>query len=200
MNDVNIIITENIENINIIVNEETNSIALNIDESNEQVSITVSENIASEGLASDYGFAFYQHSIPQKFSAGVRKKLLINPSFEINQLRTPFNNHNFIQDEKLIARQVNDYVSLAVRFFVTSEIIDTVFRLELDIGGEFNSIEKPVIKTNVGAGEEDVITEFFVVFTGSTFIENGGEFFITSNSNLEITKMDIRLSPMSASL
>lgn len=146
----------------------------------------------------DYGFAFYKHSgDPQPVLAGVRTRLEITPSFVINNLHLPFADHSFIQDNKIVPRAVNDVIEIAVRFHVTPEVIGAEFRLDLDIEGTFNNIERPVLKTNVDAGQTDVITTFIKVFTGDTFIANGGKFYITPTTNIEISQLDIRLFPTS---
>lgn len=150
----------------------------------------------------DYGWVFASRSTPaQPIFEGVRAEISIDPTSTIDRLKGLFAGHSFISENRIQPRAVDDFILIEIRLEVTSTAMNTQLTIDLDIGGSFGIIERRDIVMPGSAGETLQVTpSAFAVFTGSTFLANGGAIYITATSDVTIDTVDFRILPESGAL
>lgn len=196
VNDVNdeFIFVENTDNINFEILENT-----------ELLNFEVKETliINSSGLKSStgtFGYYFYTDS-GNSLEIQQRQRLKIDGGGVIfNSLKLPFTDQLISQDQDGIIFQpfaLNDVYTFEIRLRLIPSIINSKLTFEIDAGGTFGAIEERNTIINQDAGEETLLTYSFTVFTGQSFLDNGGKFWISSNQPIELIYADIRIFPLS---
>jgi hypothetical protein len=130
----------------------------------------------------------YTESSPLSISNGVRSTLTNNA---LNKLETqlPSDATTFFNEttQKIIATNDGDAYSLSIRFKAKMNVLQGYFDIDLDIGGTQGIISQESILFTRGANTEQRFDIDLVVFSGSTFVTNGGTLSVTpQNGNIEI--------------
>jgi len=95
---------------------------------------------------------------------------------------------------KLVAVNDKDRFITEIRFKAKNSVLSGFFDIEIDIGGTQNVISKQSEVFTKSANNEQSFKTVFVYFTGATFIENGGDIFITA-LNGDMSIYDIKILP-----
>ena len=81
---------------------------------------------------------------------------------------------------KITPQNDGDFYVVDIRFKATSSSVDGVIDIAIDIGGAMGIIRQHTVSLRKGIGVEQRVALSFPVFSGSTFVANGGEVKITS--------------------
>lgn len=93
---------------------------------------------------------------------------------------------------KLVAVNDKDRFITEIRFKAKNSVLSGFFDIEIDIGGTQNVISKQSEVFTKSANNEQSFKTVFVYFTGATFIQNGGDIFITAlNGDMSIYDIEI---------
>ena len=130
----------------------------------------------------------YTSGSPLSISSGVRATLTNNA---VNKLETqlPTGVTTFFDEttQKMIAINDGDAYTLSIRFKAKMSVNNGYFDIDLDIGGTQGIISQESVVFTRSSGIEQRFDIDLTVFSGSTFVANGGTFSITpQNGNIEI--------------
>ena len=138
----------------------------------------------------------YTLASPLVISQGTRVKLTCDNNEVVDgnvPIDFPFGMWNPTTN-KLLAVNEKDRFILEVRFKASNSVINGYFDIEIDIGAPLNVINGESKLFTKSANQEQSFKTNYVYFTGSTFLANGGDIFISaSNGNLSI--YDIQIVP-----
>lgn len=81
---------------------------------------------------------------------------------------------------KITPQNDGDFYVVDIRFKATSSSVDGVIDIGIDIGGAMGIIRQHTISLRKGIGVEQRVALSFPVFSGSTFVANGGEVKVSS--------------------
>lgn len=81
---------------------------------------------------------------------------------------------------KITPQNDGDFYVVDIRFKATSSAVDGVIDIGIDIGGAMGVIREHTVSLRKGIGVEQRVALSFPVFSGSTFVANGGEVKVTS--------------------
>ena len=130
----------------------------------------------------------YTSGSPLSISNGVRATLTNNA---LNKLETqlPTGVTTFFNEstQKVTAINDGDSYNLSIRFKAKMSVNNGYFDIDLDIGGTQGIISQESIVFTRGSGTEQRFDVDLTVFSGSTFVANGGTLSITpQNGNMDI--------------
>jgi hypothetical protein len=130
----------------------------------------------------------YTSGSPLSIAQGVRATLTNNA---VNKLDTQLPNDatTFFDEitQKIIAINDGDAYALSIRFKAKMDVLNGYFDVDLDIGGTQGIISQESLIFTRGANTEQRFDIDMVVFSGSTFVANGGTLSITpQNGEMEI--------------
>ena len=130
----------------------------------------------------------YTSGSPLSISNGVRATLTNNA---LNKLETqlPTGVSTFFNEstQKVTAINDGDSYNLSIRFKAKMSVNNGYFDIDLDIGGTQGIISQESIVFTRGSGTEQRFDVDLTVFSGSTFVANGGTLSITpQNGNMDI--------------
>ena len=151
-----------------------------------------------------FGHQFFSHGGADQIIGPNRQRIQVDGlgAGSLNNLKAPFDGSILVNNDGgngviFLPRASGDDYTLVLRLTIVPDVINTDVFAELDIGGSFQVIETEPESLLKGAGEPHSITFIFRVFAGSTFVSNGGQFWITSSNAATITKADLRVFPES---
>lgn len=81
---------------------------------------------------------------------------------------------------KITPQTDGDFYVIDIRFKATSSSVDGVIDIGIDIGGAMGIIRQHTISLRKGIGVEQRVALSFPVYSGSTFVANGGEVKVSS--------------------
>jgi hypothetical protein len=130
----------------------------------------------------------YTSGSPLSISSGVRSTLTNNAN---NKLETqlPSDATKFFDEttQKFIAINNGDSYNLSIRFKAKIDVNNGYFDIDLDIGGTQGIISQESVIFTRAANTEQRFDIDLVLFSGSTFVSNGGSLKITpQNGNMQI--------------
>ena len=137
-------------------------------------------------LSEHTGWAIYNDSAhtsssPLVSSLGVRTKITNNASVVINdQLPVGVSSFWDSSANKITPDGSGDSYIINIRFVAVSTSNQGLADIEIDIGGNQTVVSGSTISMRKGTGAAQRINLNFDVYTGDTFLENGGEIYITS--------------------
>jgi len=139
---------------------------------------------------------FYKESNPLIIQEGSRVKLTCDNDTVIDGNVPPeFSDTMWNPNtNKLVAVNDKDRFITEIRFKAKNSVLSGFFDIEIDIGGTQNVISKQSEVFTKSANNEQSFKTVFVYFTGATFIENGGDIFITA-LNGDMSIYDIKILP-----
>lgn len=164
---------------------------------------TIRAFVASELEGADvsgFGYLFSIHGGGPQTLNVTPQNLEVDGASGINELKSPFTSHTFLeQDNGVLFRplSVDNTYSVEVRLTLLPAAINTIFTLELDIGGTENVIEKRDVVLELGANVPHLLTLKLDFFTKNTFQANGGRFLVSASNSTVIQTADIRVFPRS---
>jgi hypothetical protein len=130
----------------------------------------------------------YTSGSPLSIASGVRATLTNNAN---NKLETqlPSDATKFFDEttQKFIAINNGDSYNLSIRFKAKIDVNNGYFDIDLDIGGTQGIISQESVIFTRAANNEQRFDIDLVLFSGSTFVSNGGSLKITpQNGNMQI--------------
>jgi hypothetical protein len=134
----------------------------------------------------------YTENSPLTINPNSMQQIIINRDFVINS-ELPNGVTQFWNDTTNTFDPVKDGDFYVVRlgFTIKPQQNNRVLDFSLDIGGSIGVIYEDFKSLVKGAGTPTIVSEVIPVFTGSTFVTNGGSFFIKCNTRLEVYNLSI---------
>lgn len=130
----------------------------------------------------------YTTGSPLSIANGVRAVLTNNANNKI-ETQLPFGVTSFFNEttQKILAENNGDAYTLSIRFKARMSVNNGYFDIDLDIGGAQGIISQESLVFTRNANTEQKFDIDLSVFSGSTFVTNGGTLRITPlNGNIEI--------------
>lgn len=144
---------------------------------------TANANVGEEA----FGYAFIAESTAstQNFVADVRTKLDFQSTPVVSVTSGSADNLTWWDATNGVFQPTNpeDTYKIRVACRLNPDTNNRNFFLELDIGGSQGVIWSKSGRLARGAGNDTVVNELASVFVGSTFIANGGTFYLTIDGN-----------------
>ncbi len=130
----------------------------------------------------------YTIGSPLSISSGVRATLTNNAVSKLEtQLPTGVTTFFNETTQKIIAINDGDAYTMSIRFKAEMSVNNGYFDIDLDIGGTQGIISQESIVFTRGSGTEQRFDIDLTVFSGSTFVANGGTLSVTpQNGNMDI--------------
>jgi len=131
----------------------------------------------------------YTFSSPQSIINGVRTKLIINADSTIDAYSPLNTNINNIWDNinsKITPLSVGDSYVFRLNMTVNPVLNNRNFIVDLDIGGTTGIIFERTIRLARGANVDTKISITNSIFALAAFMANGGDIYITCDSNVDI--------------
>lgn len=145
----------------------------------------------------DYGYLFVSDGGSAQSVSSARVALRNDGSFSINRLSAPFTSSIVSSAGVIQPVAVDDVMKIVVRLSIVPTLINTDFKLELDIGGTFGVIDPVVHRLGEGAGVEHVRDFVYEPFMRDTFLANGGTFYASADTEVSVIAVDYRVYPRS---
>lgn len=138
----------------------------------------------------------YTSGSPLAISSGVTAKIQTGTITTIDtQLPTGVSGFWNNTTDKLVGVNDGDSFAFTLRFKAKMSVANGYADISLNVGGALGTITQKTIMFLKGSGTEQIFSENFVYFTGSTFLANGCDINITpQNGNIQI--YDIVLVPV----
>jgi len=130
----------------------------------------------------------YTVGSPLAILSGVRATLTNNAVSKL-ETQLPDGVTSFFNDgtQKILAIEDGDSYNLSIRFKAKMSVLSGYFDIDLDIGGAQGIISQESILFTRGAGTEQRFDIDLTVFSGATFVANGGTLSITpQNGDIDI--------------
>ena len=151
---------------------------INIPNSGLWSSIAASLNSNFDERYNSTGWAFYSDTqytdlSPFTVNQGVTSSAPNNKGTVI-ETQLPAGVTTFYDGSVITPENANDFYNIGIRFACTSSVQEGAIAVKLDIGGSQGVISSESRRLARGAGSTNTFEINFSVFTGSTFIANGG--------------------------
>lgn len=130
----------------------------------------------------------YTSGSPLSISSGVRATLTNNAVSKL-ETQLPTGVTTFFDEtiQKIIAINDGDAYTMSIRFKAKMSVNNGYFDIDLDIGGTQGVISQESIVFTRGSGTEQRFDIDLTVFSGATFVSNGGTLSVTpQNGNMDI--------------
>lgn len=148
----------------------------------------INENFQSLTGWARYLDGTYTEGSPLAISNGVRATLVNNATNKIES-QLPSDATSFFNEstQKILPTNDGDAYALSIRFRAEMSVQNGYFDIDLDIGGSLGVISKESCVFTRSANTEQTFDVDLTVFSGSTFVANGGTLSITpQNGNIQI--------------
>ncbi|AXF52563.1 MAG: hypothetical protein [Caudoviricetes sp.] len=123
----------------------------------------------------------YTSSVPLVINQGSRTKITNNSNVVLNsQLPIDVTSWWNSTSNKITPSVDGDSYIVNLRFTASSSSITGLADVELDVGGALGVIDGSTISLRKGSGNTQHISLKFDLYSGSTFLANGGEFYLRS--------------------
>jgi len=130
----------------------------------------------------------YTSGSPLSISSGVRTTLTNNAVSKL-ETQLPTGVATFFDEttQKITAINDGDAYTMSIRFKAKMSVNNGYFDIDLDIGGTQGIISQESIVFTRGSGTEQRFDVDLTVFSGATFVANGGTLSVTpKNGNMDI--------------
>lgn len=121
------------------------------------------------------------------------RTLLPNNAGNVLNIVNPFGGNDWISNNKFNPDNFGDSYDWRVGFTIDPTLNNRNLTLELDIGGSQGVIWSKTIRLARGAGVDTRVTEQIDVYTLQTFIDNGGELYVTVDGESNIYDISYKI-------
>lgn len=156
--------------------------------------VYVADGAGSGSFAHKTGFQYvtdnvYTSGAKRAIATGVRTKITINKATDVNENLSIWNSTT----NKLETEGLNYCYHIRLAFKASTAATSPYIDMEYDIGGGVGVILSKTETLVKGGGTTNKIVHSSEVFTGSTFVTNGMEIYITPSGNVDFWDFELFL-------
>lgn len=132
-----------------------------------------------------------------RFEANVRQQIRFSGATTtvMDKLLPPFVGHQFLANDRLIARALNDVYNIRINLIVSSDASSTRLKMDCDAQSAFGPLQADDSTLFQSAGVPERVTFSFAIQVQANTLANGAAFYLTSTQPVTVLSETLFIIP-----